>query len=67
MYERNIQQQKEEKGVNRGTPEHLVISNLSILMVTHYFDEVLIYVLTFDSTQNINKRSKFLEICGGIK
>ena len=39
MYERDIQQQEEGKGLNRGTPEHLAISNVSISMVTHYFDE----------------------------
>ena len=39
MYERDIQQQEEGKGLNRGTPEHLAISDVSISMVTHYFDE----------------------------
>ena len=41
MYERDIQQQEEGKGLNTGTPEHLVISDVSISMerVTHYFDE----------------------------
>ncbi|KAG6497929.1 hypothetical protein ZIOFF_045835 [Zingiber officinale] len=39
--ERDIQQQEEGKGLNRGTPEHLLISDVSISMelVTHYFDE----------------------------
>jgi hypothetical protein len=37
VYERDIQQQEEGKGLNRGTPEHLAISDVS--MVTHYFDE----------------------------
>uniref|UniRef100_A0A8S0XAC4 Uncharacterized protein n=1 Tax=Spirodela intermedia TaxID=51605 RepID=A0A8S0XAC4_SPIIN len=41
VYERDIQQQEERKGLNRGTPEHLLISDVSISMerVTHYFDE----------------------------
>ena len=39
MYERDIQQQEEAKGLNRATPEHLTISDVSISMVTHYFDE----------------------------
>ena len=41
MYERDIQQQEEGKELNRGTPKHLVISDVSISMewVTHYFDE----------------------------
>jgi hypothetical protein len=41
VYERDIQQQEEGKGLNRGTPEHLLISDVSISMegVTHYFDE----------------------------
>ncbi|KAK6767547.1 hypothetical protein RDI58_014288 [Solanum bulbocastanum] len=39
VYERDIQQQEEGKGLNRGTPEHLAISDVSISMVTHYFDE----------------------------
>jgi hypothetical protein len=41
VYERDIQQQEEGKGLNTGTPEHLVISDVSISMerVTHYFDE----------------------------
>ena len=39
MYERDIQQQEEGKGLNRGTPEHLAISDVSISTVTHYFDE----------------------------
>ena len=39
MYERDIQQQEEGKGLNRGTPEHLAISDVSISMMTHYFDE----------------------------
>jgi len=38
VYERDIQQQEEGKGLNRGTPEHLAISDVSISMVTHYFD-----------------------------
>ena len=29
----------EGKGLNRRTPEHLAISDVSILIVTHYFDE----------------------------
>ncbi|KAJ4699881.1 NADH:ubiquinone/plastoquinone oxidoreductase, chloroplast chain 5, C-terminal, partial [Melia azedarach] len=33
------QQQEEGNGLNRGTPEHLAISDVSISMVTHYFDE----------------------------
>ena len=37
MYERDIQQQEEGKGLNRGTSEHLAISDVS--MVTHFFDE----------------------------
>ncbi|GGV46229.1 hypothetical protein GCM10010182_82690 [Actinomadura cremea] len=37
MYERDIQQQEEGKGLNSGTPEHLAISDVS--MVTHFFDE----------------------------
>ena len=43
MYERNIQQQEEGKGWNRGTPEHLAISDVSISMVTHYFDESFLW------------------------
>ncbi|PPR86268.1 hypothetical protein GOBAR_AA34422 [Gossypium barbadense] len=39
VYERDIQQQEEGKGLNRGTPEHLAISDVLISMVTHYFDE----------------------------
>ena len=39
MYERDIQQQEEGKGLNRGTPEHLAISDVWISMVAHYFDE----------------------------
>ena len=39
MYKRDIQQQEEGKGLNRGTPEHLAISDVSISMVAHYFDE----------------------------
>ena len=39
MYKRDIQQQEEGKGLNRGTPEHLAISDVSISMATHYFDE----------------------------
>ena len=40
MYERDIQQQEEGKGLNRRTPEHLVISDVPISMerVTHYLD-----------------------------
>jgi hypothetical protein len=36
-----MQQQEEGKGLNRGTPEHFLISDVSISMewVTHYFDE----------------------------
>ncbi|XP_047320378.1 aspartic proteinase 36-like [Impatiens glandulifera] len=37
VYERDIQQQEEGKGLNRGTPKHLAISDVS--MVTHFFDE----------------------------
>jgi hypothetical protein len=32
-----MQQQEEGKGLHRGTPEHL--SDVSISMVTYYFDE----------------------------
>ena len=39
MYERDIQQQKEGKGLDRGTLELFAISDVSISMVTHYFDE----------------------------
>jgi hypothetical protein len=41
VYERDIQQQEEGKELNRGTPKHLSISDVSILilMVAHYFDE----------------------------
>lgn len=39
MYERDILQQEEGKGLNKGTPEHLAISAVSISMVVHYFDE----------------------------
>jgi hypothetical protein len=41
VYERDIQQQEEGKGLNRVTPEHLVISDVpsSMERVTHYFDE----------------------------
>ena len=39
MYERDILQQEEGKGLNKGTPEHLAISDVSISMVVHYFDE----------------------------
>ena len=39
MYKRDIQQQEEGKGLNRGTLEHFVISDVSISIVTHYFDE----------------------------
>jgi hypothetical protein len=37
VYERDIQQQEEGKGLNRGSPEHLAISDVSISMGTHYF------------------------------
>ncbi|MCD9640586.1 hypothetical protein HAX54_025965 [Datura stramonium] len=30
---------RRRKGLNRGTPEHFAISDVSISMVTHYFDE----------------------------
>ena len=45
VYERDIQQQEEGKGLNRGTPEpeHLAISDVSISMVTHYFDESFLW------------------------
>ena len=37
VYERDIKQEEEgRKGLNRGTPEHLAISDVSISMVTHY-------------------------------
>ena len=39
VYERDIQQQEEGKGLNRGTTKHLAISDVSIPTVTHYFDE----------------------------
>ena len=39
VYERDIQQQGEGKGLNRRTPEDLAISDVLILIVTHYFDE----------------------------
>ena len=39
MYEQDIHQQEEGKGLNRGTSEHLAISNVLISIVTHYFDE----------------------------
>ena len=39
VYERDIQQQEEGKELNRRTPKHLTISDVSILIVTHYFDE----------------------------
>ncbi|KAL8192763.1 hypothetical protein R6Q57_027211 [Mikania cordata] len=37
VYKRDMQQQGEGKGLHRGTPEQL--SDVSISMVTHYFDE----------------------------
>ncbi|CAA7407897.1 unnamed protein product [Spirodela intermedia] len=41
VYERDIQRREERKGLNRRTPEHLLISDVSISKerVTHYFDE----------------------------
>jgi len=43
VYERDIQQQGEGKGLNRRTPEHLAISDVSISIVTHYFDESFLW------------------------
>jgi acyl-coenzyme A synthetase/AMP-(fatty) acid ligase len=40
VYERDILQQEEGKGLNKGTPEHLAISDVSISMVVHYFDDL---------------------------
>lgn len=34
-----MQQQEEGKGFNKGTPKHLKISDVSISMLTHSFDE----------------------------
>ena len=34
MYKRDIQQEEEGKGLNRGTPEHLAILDVLISMVT---------------------------------
>lgn len=42
MYERDIQQQEKGKGLNRRTPEHLAISDVSISRVTHYFDDSIL-------------------------
>ena len=39
VYERDIQQQEEGKELNRRILKHLAISDMSILIVTHYFDE----------------------------
>jgi len=39
VYKRDIQQQEEGKGLNSVTPKHLAISDVSISIVTHYFDE----------------------------
>jgi len=56
VYERDIQQQEEGKGLNRGTPEHLAISDVSISMVTHYFDES--FLRTEEDYVNGNAYSK---------
>ena len=57
MYERDIQQQEEGKGLNRGTPEHLLISDVSISIerVTHYFDESFLRTEEEDSVNTYSK------------
>ena len=57
MYKRDIQQQEEGKGLNRGTPEHLVISDVSISMerVTHDFDES--FLRTEEDSVNTSSKS----------
>ena len=59
MYERDIQQQEEGKGLNRGTPEHLAISDVSISMVTHYFDES--FLRTEEDSVNTYSKSHLSE------
>ena len=39
IYKQNIQQQKKKKKLNKKTPKHLTISNISILIITHYFNK----------------------------
>ena len=59
VYERDIQQQEEGKGLNRGTPEHLAISDVSISMVTHYFDES--FLRTEEDSVNTYSKSHLSE------
>ena len=59
MYERDIQQQEEGKGLNRGTPEHFAISDVSISMVTHYFDES--FLRTEEDSVNTYSKSHLSE------
>ena len=64
MYERDIQQQEEGKGLNRGTPEHLAISDVSISMVTHYFDES--FLRTEEDYVNTYSRSHLSHLSDSI-
>jgi hypothetical protein len=57
VYERDIQQQEEGKGLNRRTPEHLAISDVSISMVTHYFDESFLRTETEEDYVNTYSKS----------
>lgn len=50
-----MQQQEEGKGLHRGTPEHL--SDVSISMVTHYFDES--FLRTEEDYANTYSKSHF--------
>ena len=59
MYERDIQQQEEGKGLNRGTPEHLAISGVSISMAIHYFDES--FLRTEEDSVNTYSKSHLSE------
>ncbi|KAK8939833.1 hypothetical protein KSP40_PGU001303 [Platanthera guangdongensis] len=61
VYERDIQQQEEGKRLNRGTPEHLLISDVPISMewVTHSFDES--FLRTEEDSVNIDSKSHLSE------
>ncbi|RWR86190.1 hypothetical protein CKAN_01507500 [Cinnamomum micranthum f. kanehirae] len=63
VYERDIQQQEEGKELNRGTPKHLVISDVSISMewVTHYFDESFLRTEEDSILENIDNRMQAFE------
>ncbi|KAL0439223.1 UNVERIFIED_CONTAM: hypothetical protein Slati_2405300 [Sesamum latifolium] len=54
VYERDIQQQEEGKGLNRGTPEHLAISDVSISMVTPLPSVLSDNIPDFDIEGNLN-------------